>query len=81
MLGAKNKSAAAVQITAEQLLREAADRQLEVDFKKPRQKIADAEELAEIQLGKRQGVRSSFGGFFVVCVAHGAVNSLRTGSA
>jgi hypothetical protein len=80
MLGAKNKSAAAVQITAEQLLREAADRQLEVDFKKPRQKIADAEELAEIQLGKRQGVRPSFARFSLFW-SHAARNSLRTGSA
>ncbi len=76
-MSAKNKSAASVQITAEQLLREAAERQLEVDFKKPQQKIADGEELAEFQLGKRQGVspfscpRSSF-------VTRGAVISLRT---
>jgi hypothetical protein len=79
MLGAKNKSAAAVQITAEQLLREAADRQLEVEFKKPRQKIADAEELAEIQLGKRQGVRGSFSCLLAFC-SRGA-SSLRTASA
>jgi hypothetical protein len=79
MLGAKNKSAAAVQITAEQLLREAADRQLEVDFKKPRQKIADAEELAEIQLGKRQGVRASFSCLLAFCSRRAV--SLRMASA
>jgi hypothetical protein len=64
----KNKAAAPVQITAEQLLREAAERQQEADFKKPKQKIVDTEELAELQLGKRQGVtkRESFSLFFVV---------------
>ena len=46
-----------MQITAEQLLREAAERQQEADFKKPKQKIVDTEELAELQLGKRQAVQ------------------------
>lgn len=42
----KNKAAAPVQISAEQLLREAAERQLESDQAAPRSKIVDAEELA-----------------------------------
>lgn len=42
----KNKAPAAIQITAEQLLREAQERQ-EAAFAQPKQKIADAEELHE----------------------------------
>jgi hypothetical protein len=42
----KNKSAAPVQITAEQILREALERQ-EAEPKPPKQKITDPEELAD----------------------------------
>ena len=40
-----------MQITAEQLLREAHERQ-EADFKPPRQKITDGEELQEYRYGR-----------------------------
>jgi crooked neck len=43
----KNKAAASRQITAEQLLREAKEIQLEDDFKAPKAIISDPEELAE----------------------------------
>jgi crooked neck len=43
----KNKQAAQRQITAEQLLREAKEIQLEDDFKAPKTIITDPEELAE----------------------------------
>ena len=46
----KNKAPAAVQITAEQLLREAHERQ-EQDTKPPRQKITDSEELQNYRCG------------------------------
>jgi crooked neck len=50
----KNKNAAAIQITAEQLLREAKERQ-ETTQLKPTQKIVDQEELEEYKLQKRIG--------------------------
>jgi len=50
----KNKQAADKQITAEQLLREAKEIQLEDDFKAPKQIITDPEELAEYRLSKRK---------------------------
>ncbi|ORX53650.1 TPR-like protein [Hesseltinella vesiculosa] len=50
----KNKSAAPVQITAEQILREAHDRRLEPTHNIPQQKIADLEELSEFQQRKRK---------------------------
>jgi crooked neck len=50
----KNKAAAAVQISAEQLLREAVDRQ-EVAQKEPTTRFADLEELHEFQARKRKG--------------------------
>ncbi|KAI8069529.1 hypothetical protein BC940DRAFT_297956 [Gongronella butleri] len=50
----KNKSAASVQITAEQILREAHDRRLEPAHTIPQQKIADLEELGEFQQRKRK---------------------------
>ena len=50
----KNKAPAEMQITAEQLLREAKERQLEVVPPPPRQKISDPEELAEYRLKKRK---------------------------
>ncbi|KAJ3386278.1 Crooked neck-like protein 1, partial [Entophlyctis sp. JEL0112] len=52
----KNKSAAAVQITAEQLLREAQERSTESATQiPPKQKIADLEELNDYRLKKRKG--------------------------
>ena len=50
----KNKQPADRQITAEQLLREAKEIQLEDDFKKPKTIINDPEELAEYRLKKRK---------------------------
>ncbi|PTB47144.1 NineTeen Complex (NTC) component [Trichoderma asperellum] len=49
----KNKAAAPVQISAEQLLREAVDRQ-EVQIQAPTQRFADLEELHEYQGRKRK---------------------------
>lgn len=49
----KNKAAAPVQISAEQLLREAVDRQ-EVSLQKPTQRFEDLEELHEYQGRKRR---------------------------
>nr|XP_031862573.1 pre-mRNA-splicing factor CLF1 [Kwoniella shandongensis]KAA5529645.1 pre-mRNA-splicing factor CLF1 [Kwoniella shandongensis] len=48
----KNRAAAAVQITAEQLLREAQERQ-EPAIQAPRQRVQDLEELSEFQGRKR----------------------------
>ena len=50
----KNKAPASLQITAEQLLREAKERQLEIVPAPPKQKIQDAAELADYQLRKRK---------------------------
>lgn len=50
----KNKTAAAVQITAEQLIREAYERQ-DTSKRAPRQKVLDGEELSDYQLRKRRG--------------------------
>ncbi|KAF7255447.1 hypothetical protein EG68_07388 [Paragonimus skrjabini miyazakii] len=50
----KNKMPAAVQITAEQLLREAKERELEVTPKAPQQKITSLSELKDFQLRKRK---------------------------
>ncbi|GAB0132351.1 NineTeen Complex (NTC) component [Epichloe bromicola] len=50
----KNKAAAPVQISAEQLLREAVDHQ-EVGIQAPTQKFSDLEELHEYQGRKRRG--------------------------
>ncbi|KAI9206688.1 uncharacterized protein BJ171DRAFT_17480 [Polychytrium aggregatum] len=49
----QNKTPAALQITAEQILREATER-TEGEFKQPRQKITDKEELDEFKLKKRK---------------------------
>lgn len=49
----KNKTPAPVQITAEQILREALERQ-EAEPKPPKQKITDPEELADYRLRKRK---------------------------
>lgn len=50
----KDKSPAELQITAEQLLREAKERELEIVPPPPRQKISDPEELQEYRLKKRR---------------------------
>uniref|UniRef100_S4RB87 Crooked neck-like protein 1 n=1 Tax=Petromyzon marinus TaxID=7757 RepID=S4RB87_PETMA len=50
----KNKAPADLQITAEQLLREAKERELELLPPPPRQKISDEEELADYKLRKRK---------------------------
>ncbi|KAG0173658.1 NineTeen Complex (NTC) component [Apophysomyces sp. BC1015] len=50
----KNKNPAPVQITAEQILREAHDRRLEPVHSIPKQKIADLEELSEFRQRKRK---------------------------
>ncbi|CAL8094959.1 unnamed protein product [Calicophoron daubneyi] len=50
----KNKMPADVQITAEQLLREAKERELEVTPKAPQQKITSLSELRDFQLRKRK---------------------------
>lgn len=50
----KNKAPAPVQITAEQLLREAKERLLEARPAPPKQKITDPEELQEYRLAKRK---------------------------
>ncbi|CEM33045.1 unnamed protein product [Vitrella brassicaformis CCMP3155] len=49
----KNKTPAPIQITAEQLLREAVDRQGE-EARRPRQRIVDDDELAEYRIRKRK---------------------------
>ncbi|KAF4072453.1 hypothetical protein AMELA_G00263180 [Ameiurus melas] len=51
----KNKSPAAVQITAEQLIREANERQLGLLPPPPKQKITDEEEFNDYKLRKRKG--------------------------
>ncbi|XP_054720155.1 crooked neck-like protein 1 [Uloborus diversus] len=50
----KNKTPAEIQITAEQLLREAKERDFEILPPPPKQKISDPEELVEYQLRKRK---------------------------
>lgn len=50
----KNKQAANVQITADQLIREAQERRLEAVAPPPKQKIMDPEELNEFRMGKRK---------------------------
>ncbi|KAJ9051168.1 NineTeen Complex (NTC) component [Entomophthora muscae] len=54
----KNKNAAEVQITAEQILREANERQESIP-KAPKQKITDAEELDDYKLRKRTEFENS----------------------
>lgn len=49
----KNKSPAPIQITAEQILREARERQ-EADIRPPKQKITDHAELADYRLRRRK---------------------------
>lgn len=50
----KNKAPAEVQITAEQLLREAKERELELLPPPPKQKITDKDELNDYKLRKRK---------------------------
>lgn len=50
----KNKTPAPVQITAEQLLREAKERELELVQPPPKQKISDEDELKSYRLRKRK---------------------------
>ncbi|KAK6017307.1 HAT repeat protein, partial [Ostertagia ostertagi] len=50
----KNKAPAQLQITAEQLLREAKERELELIPLPPKTKITDPDELAEFQRKKRK---------------------------
>nr|CAH7716929.1 unnamed protein product [Callosobruchus chinensis] len=50
----KNKAPAEIQITAEQLLREAKERDLEILPPPPKQKISDPAELADYQLRRRK---------------------------
>ncbi|VEL39624.1 unnamed protein product [Protopolystoma xenopodis] len=50
----KNKMPAPIQITAEQLLREAKERELEVTPTPPQQKITSLAELRDFQLRKRK---------------------------
>jgi len=50
----KNKAPADLQITAEQLLREAKERELEIVPPPPKQKIQDEDELADYQMRKRK---------------------------
>lgn len=54
MFQVKNKAPAEVQITAEQLLREAKERELELLPPPPKQKITDKEELSDYKLRKRK---------------------------
>jgi len=55
----KNKAPAPVQITAEQLLREAKERQLEFVPPPPKQKITDPDELQAYRLRKRKAFEDS----------------------
>lgn len=50
----KNRAPAPIQISAEQLLREASERKLEEAPKAPKQYIADRDELTSYQMGKRK---------------------------
>lgn len=54
MAKVKNKAPAELQITAEQLLREAKERELEIVPAPPKQKIQDEEELRDFQMRKRK---------------------------
>ena len=55
MAKVKNKMPADVQITAEQLLQEANSQKIERVARRPRQKVADPEELAQLRLTRRKG--------------------------
>lgn len=55
----KNKAPVPVQITAEQLLMEAKERQLELVPPPPKQKISDPDELQEYKLRKRKAFEDS----------------------
>lgn len=64
----KNKAPAEVQITAEQLLREAKERELELLPPPPKQKITDEEELNDYKLRKRKV--SDYPSFFMFTQLH-----------
>ncbi|GFP82521.1 crooked neck-like protein 1 [Phtheirospermum japonicum] len=51
----KNKSAAAIQITAEQILREAREHHQDAEFRPTKHKITDAAELGDHRLRQRKG--------------------------
>ena len=55
MANVKNKMPSDVQITAEQLLQEANSQKIERVARRPRQKVADPEELAQLRLTRRKG--------------------------
>ncbi|KAG5185208.1 hypothetical protein JKP88DRAFT_207999 [Tribonema minus] len=55
----KNRAPAPIQISAEQILREARDRQIDVEVKAPRQQITDAEELTVFRMRKRKEYEDS----------------------
>lgn len=63
-LQVKNKAPAEVQITAEQLLREAKERELELLPPPPQQKITDVEELNDYKLRKRKVKRGKPNKFY-----------------
>jgi len=50
----KNRAPAPIQISAEQLLREAKDRKIELEHHVPRQQITDTEELVEYRMRRRK---------------------------
>ena len=50
----KNRAPAPIQISSEQLLREARDRKIELDPKPPRQQITDKDELQEYRTRRRK---------------------------
>jgi len=50
----KNRSAAPIQISSEQLLREARDRKIELEPRAPRQQITDKAELQEYRMRRRK---------------------------
>ena len=53
-IAVKNRAPAPIQVSAEQLLREARDRQVDVEMPKARRQITDAEELKEYRMSKRK---------------------------
>ena len=53
-IAVKNRAPAPIQVSAEQLLREARDRQVDVEMPKARRQITDTEELKEYRMSKRK---------------------------
>lgn len=64
----KNKAPAEIQITAEQLLREAKERDLEILPPPPKQKISDPEELRDYQHRKRKAFEDNIRKNRMVCM-------------